>query len=75
MTEIIDSVIDEIVCEVESEFKHCNKCDRNKFKKEAPTLQKQLALISHIESHNLSFKQVVELQRAGNLYEVIGCDT
>ena len=48
--------------------------ERNKFKKEAPTLQKQLALISHIESHNLSFKQVVELQRAGNLYEVIGCD-
>ena len=48
--------------------------NRNKFKKEAPTVQKQLALISHIESHNLSFKKVVELQRAGNLYEVIGCD-
>lgn len=49
--------------------------DRNKFKKEAPTLQKQLALISRIESQNLSFKQVVELQRAGDLYEVIGCET
>ena len=48
--------------------------NRNKFKKEAPTLQKQLSLISHIESHNLTFKQVVELQRAGNLYEVIGCN-
>ena len=48
--------------------------NRNKFKKEAPTLQKQLALISHIESHNLRFTQVVELQRAGDLYEVIGCE-
>ncbi len=46
--------------------------DRNKFKDEAPTVQKQLALISHIESQNLSFKQVVELQRAGELYEVVG---
>ena len=44
--------------------------DRNKFKKEATTLQKQLALIAHIESHNLTFKQVVEMQRAGDLYEV-----
>lgn len=55
--------------ELKNELDH-----RNKFKKEAPTLQKQLALISHIESHNLSFKQVVELQRAGDLYEVIGCE-
>ena len=47
--------------------------DRNKFKLDSPTVQKQLALIAHIESHNLSFKEVVELQRAGNLYEVIGC--
>lgn len=46
--------------------------ERNKFKKDAPTVQKQLALIAHIESRNLSFKQVVELQRSGQLFEVKG---
>lgn len=48
--------------------------ERGKFKKDSPTVLKQLSLISHIESHKLTFKQVVELQRAGNLYEVVGCD-
>ena len=46
--------------------------DRNKFKLDSPTVQKQLALIAQIESRNLSFKQVVELQRSGQLFEVKG---
>ena len=46
--------------------------DRNKFKLDSLTVQKQLALIAHIESRNLSFKQVVELQRSGQLFEVKG---
>ena len=46
--------------------------ERNKFKRDSPTVQKQLALIAHIESRNLSFRQVVDLQRSGQLYEVKG---
>lgn len=46
--------------------------ERNKFKKDSSTVQKQLALIAQIESRNLSFRQVVELQRSGQLYEVKG---
>ena len=46
--------------------------ERGKFKRDAPTVLKQLSLIAHIESHKLTFKQVVDLQRAGQLFEVIG---
>lgn len=46
--------------------------ERNKFKQDSSTVQKQLALIAQIESRNLSFKQVVELQRSGQLFEVKG---
>ena len=46
--------------------------EHGKFKKDSPTVLKQLSLIAHIESHKLTFKQVVDLQRAGQLFEVIG---
>ena len=49
--------------------------ERGKFKRDAPTVLKQLSLIAHIESHKLTFKQVVDLQRAGQLFEVIGIPT
>lgn len=41
--------------------------ESNKFKKDAPTLQKQLDLVAHIDSHKFTFKQVVELRRDGEL--------
>ena len=36
------------------------------------TLKKQLDLIAHIEKEQLTYQQVLELQRAGQLYEVKG---
>ena len=49
-----------------------HKTGQFKFKKDSPTVQKQLELIAHIETRKLTFQQVVEFQRVGTLYKVIG---
>jgi hypothetical protein len=36
------------------------------------TLKKQLDLIAHIEKEQLTYQQVLEMQKTGNLYEVKG---
>ena len=32
--DIVDEIVDDMLCKVESEFKHCNKCDLTKLKSE-----------------------------------------
>ena len=36
------------------------------------TLKKQLALIARIENDKLTYQEVLEMQKAGELYEVMG---